>query len=43
MPTTKEIIGDYIDLQVDLMLAEDNEEQLMIEEKISETQTMMKK
>ena len=43
MPTTKEIIGDYIDLQVDLMLAEDNEEQLMIEEKISETQAMMKK
>jgi hypothetical protein len=43
MPTTKEIIGDYIDLQVDLMLTEDNEEQLMIEEKISETQGLMKR
>ena len=43
MPTTKEIIGNYIDLQVDLMLADDNEEQLMIEEKISETESMMKK
>ena len=28
MPTTKEIINDYIDLQVDLLLTDDNEEQL---------------
>lgn len=43
MPTTKEIIGNYIDLQVDLMLADENEEQLMIEEKIKETESVMKK
>ena len=41
--TTKEIIGEFIDLQTDLMLAEDNEEQLIIEEKISSIQSVMKK
>ena len=41
--TTKDIISEFIDLQTDLLLADDNEEQLQIEEKISNVQSIMKR
>ena len=40
--TTKEIIGEFINLQTDLLLAQDNEEQLIIEDKLVNVQREMK-
>ena len=42
MATTKEMIDEYIDLEVDLLLTDDNEEQLDIENKLTVVKNKIK-